>query len=67
MDRDRMEGKGKKITGAVREKLGDLTGNRSEQAKGKVQKNMGKVEETYGRVKDEIRAERDRRDHPDAL
>jgi uncharacterized protein YjbJ (UPF0337 family) len=54
------QGRGKRITGAIKDKLGKLTGDRSAQLEGKLEKGVGRAQETYGRAKDEVRAERDR-------
>jgi uncharacterized protein YjbJ (UPF0337 family) len=43
--------KGKKVIGAGKEKLGEVTGNEQLQAEGKSQKVEGKVQEAVGEIK----------------
>jgi len=52
MTSDRIKGKGRETVGAVKERVGQTTGNRkleeqgmNTKAEGKVQKNIGKVKE----------------------
>jgi uncharacterized protein YjbJ (UPF0337 family) len=46
--------------GTVNEGVGDLTGDRKLEAKGKVQKVQGKVQDGLGDVQDAARKDRDR-------
>ena len=55
MDKDRIEGAGKQVKGAVKEKVGKLLGDGKLEAEGKVEKAAGKVQNTIGGVKDAIR------------
>jgi uncharacterized protein YjbJ (UPF0337 family) len=55
MDRQRMEGGLKKTTGAVKEKAGQMTGDRDLEAEGKVDKTEGDVRSAVGKVKDAAR------------
>jgi uncharacterized protein YjbJ (UPF0337 family) len=52
MDKQRMEGGVKKATGTVKEKAGQMTGDRDLEAEGKVDKGEGKVRSAVGHVKD---------------
>ena len=52
MDKQRMEGGLKKATGTVKEKAGQMTGDRDLEAEGKVDKGEGKVRSAVGYVKD---------------
>ena len=49
--RDSVEGKFHEIKGTVKEKVGQLTNNRSLQARGKVEKAAGKVQKKIGQVR----------------
>jgi uncharacterized protein YjbJ (UPF0337 family) len=55
MDRQRMEGGLKKATGTVKEKAGQMTGDRDLEAEGKVDKGEGHVRSAVGKVKDAAR------------
>jgi uncharacterized protein YjbJ (UPF0337 family) len=52
MDKQRMEGGLKKATGAIKEKAGQMTGDRDLEAEGKADKAEGKVRSAVGHVKD---------------
>ena len=52
MDKQRMEGGLKKATGTVKEKTGQMTGDRDLEAEGKVDKGEGKVRSAVGHAKD---------------
>ena len=52
MNRDQMEGKGKEVTGGVKEQVGKLTGNEDTQAEGAAEKTEGKAQGALGKVKD---------------
>jgi uncharacterized protein YjbJ (UPF0337 family) len=52
MDKQRMEGGLKKATGTVKEKAGQMTGDRDLEAEGKTDKAEGKVRSAVGHVKD---------------
>ena len=56
MDRQRIEGAAKKATGTVKEKVGQLVGNRHAEAEGKVEKAEGRVRSAAGRAKDAARS-----------
>jgi uncharacterized protein YjbJ (UPF0337 family) len=55
MDKDRAEGIGHQIKGAVKEAIGKVTGDTQTQAEGKAEKAGGKVQNTVGGVKDAAR------------
>ncbi len=57
MNRDQVKGTAKDVAGKVQQKVGELTGNKTQQAKGvakqvegKLQKGVGNVEETMGKA-----------------
>jgi uncharacterized protein YjbJ (UPF0337 family) len=52
MDKQRMEGGLKKATGTIKEKAGQMTGDRDLEAEGKMDKAEGKVRSAVGHVKD---------------
>jgi uncharacterized protein YjbJ (UPF0337 family) len=52
MDKQRMEGGLKKATGTIKEKAGQMTGDRDLEAEGKTDKAEGKVRSAAGHVKD---------------
>jgi uncharacterized protein YjbJ (UPF0337 family) len=55
MDKDRIEGAGKQIKGAVKDAVGKATGDTKLQGEGKADKAEGKVQNTIGGVKDKAR------------
>ena len=55
MDRQRMEGGLKKATGTIKEKAGQMTGDRDLEAEGKVDKGEGHIRSAVGKVKDAAR------------
>jgi uncharacterized protein YjbJ (UPF0337 family) len=55
MDRQRMEGGLKKATGTIKEKAGQMTGDRDMEAEGKVDKGEGHVRSAVGKIKDAAR------------
>jgi uncharacterized protein YjbJ (UPF0337 family) len=60
MDRDRKEGAIKKTVGKIKEKAGQLTGDRKTEAEGRLDRVEGDVQNTVGGIKDTLR-EKDRR------
>ena len=52
MDKQRIEGGLKKATGTIKEKAGQVTGDRDLEAEGKADKAEGKVRSAVGHVKD---------------
>lgn len=55
MDRQRIEGGLKKATGTVKEKAGQMTGDRDLEAEGTVERGEGHVRSAVGKVKDAAR------------
>ena len=55
MDKDRIEGAGKQIKGAVKEGAGKVTGDEKLKNEGKADKVEGKVQNTVGGIKDKVR------------
>jgi uncharacterized protein YjbJ (UPF0337 family) len=51
MSKDEVEGKVKKIKGQVREEIGKITDNKTEQVKGKIEQAQGDVQEKIGKIK----------------
>ena len=63
--KDRVEGAGNVAGGRVRNAVGGLTGDTSEQVKGKAQEIKGKVQDAIGKGKQ--RADRKREREPDEV
>lgn len=59
VDNKRIEGMGHEAKGAVKETTGKLTGDRSQQIEGNLEKNAGKIERSVGRAEDDLRDNRD--------
>ena len=55
MDKDRVDGIGKKVSGSVKEAIGKVTGDTKLEAEGTAQKTAGKVQNAAGGVKDGVR------------
>ncbi len=55
MDKDRVEGLGKKVTGSIKEAIGKVTGDTKTQAEGTAEKTAGTVQNTVGGAKDTVR------------
>jgi uncharacterized protein YjbJ (UPF0337 family) len=55
MDRDRQEGVFKKTVGKIKEKAGELMGDRKTEARGKGEQVEGEAQETWGKTKDTVR------------
>jgi uncharacterized protein YjbJ (UPF0337 family) len=55
MDKQRIEGGIKKATGTVKEKAGQVTGDRDLEAEGTADRAEGKVRDAVGHVKDAVR------------
>ena len=55
MDRQRIEGRLKKTTGALKEKTGEAIGNRHLEAEGKAEKTEGRIRSGTGKAMDAIR------------
>lgn len=57
MDKDRVKGTARQAKGAVKEKVGQVTGDTKTEAEGKGEKVAGKVQNAVGGVKDAVRGE----------
>ncbi len=55
MDKDRVEGLGKKVAGSIKEAIGKVTGDTKTQAEGTAEKTAGTVQNTVGGAKDTVR------------
>ena len=55
MDKDRVEGVGHQVKGAVKEGVGKMTGDTKMQAEGQGEKVAGKVQNAVGGAKDAAR------------
>jgi len=55
MDKDRVEGLGKKVTGSIKEAIGKITGDTRTQAEGTADKTAGTEQNTAGGAKDTVR------------
>ncbi len=50
MNRNQMQGAAKNVAGKVQQKVGELTGNKTQQAKGVAKQVAGKVQKAAGNV-----------------
>jgi len=57
MDKDRVKGTAHQVKGAVKEKVGQATGDAKTEAEGKAEKAAGKVQNAIGGLKDAARGE----------
>ncbi|MBV9827685.1 MAG: CsbD family protein [Alphaproteobacteria bacterium] len=55
MDNQRIEGGVKKVTGTIKEKVGQATGDRQTEAEGTAEKTEGTIRSAVGKVKDAAR------------
>ena len=55
MDKETVKGGLKKATGTVKEKVGQMTGDRQTEAEGKAEKAEGSVRSAVGHAKDAVR------------
>lgn len=55
MDKDRVEGSGKKLKGDVKQAAGKAAGDKKMQSEGKADKAEGKVQNAIGGAKDKLR------------
>ena len=55
MNKDRIDGAGKEVKGAIKEAAGKVTGNRETQAEGKAEKIVGKVLNHIGKAEDAVK------------
>lgn len=61
MDNNRIDGKGHEVKGAIKEVLGQATGDRSQQVEGNIEKNVGKAEQMIDALEDRMRTDEDKR------
>jgi uncharacterized protein YjbJ (UPF0337 family) len=50
-DKDELKGKGKQIKGRIKEKVGEMTGNRNLEAEGEAERIEGLAQEGVGRAR----------------
>ncbi len=55
MDKDRIDGAGKQVKGAIKDATGKVIGDHQMQAEGKADKVVGKVQTEVGKAKDAVR------------
>ena len=55
MDKDRVDGLGKKVAGSVKEAIGKVTGDTKLEAEGAAQKTAGTAQNAVGGIKDSAR------------
>lgn len=55
MDKDRIEGTGKKVKGSIKEAAGKATGDAKLETEGKADKLAGRVQNAVGGAKDAVR------------
>ncbi len=61
MDNNRIDGIGHEVKGAIKERIGQATGDRSQQVEGNIEKNVGKAEQMIDALEDRIRTNEDKR------
>ena len=55
VDKDRVEGSGKKVKGDIKEKAGEVLGDEKMKDEGKADKVTGKIQNAIGGVKDAVK------------
>jgi uncharacterized protein YjbJ (UPF0337 family) len=55
MDKDRVEGAAKTVSGKVKESVGKLVGDQKTVAEGQAEQKVGKVQNAVGGLKDTVR------------
>lgn len=55
MNKDQVKGRTKDVAGKIQEKVGKLTGNKSQEASGLSKQVAGKVQKSYGDAKETAR------------
>ena len=53
MNEDKLEGAGHEVKGAVKEAAGKITGDKSTELKGKIEKNVGTAQREVGEIKED--------------
>ena len=56
MNKDQVKGRGKEAEGKVQETVGKIIGNKSQEARGNVTKNLGQLQAKVGDVKQDLKA-----------
>lgn len=59
VDKDRTEGSAKKVSGSVKEKVGQAFGDRKTESEGRTEKSEGTAQNTWGSAKDKVREKTD--------
>lgn len=55
MDKDRVDGAGKKVSGSIKEAIGKITGDKKSRVEGKANKAAGEAQNDVGSAKDAVR------------
>ncbi|HSL79164.1 MAG TPA: CsbD family protein [Pseudolabrys sp.] len=55
MDKDRIRGAGKQVSGNVKQAIGKVTGDKQTEVEGAAEKTAGKVQSEFGKAKDAVR------------
>ena len=55
MDKERVKGTGKQVSGSIKEAVGKITGDTKIEAEGAAQKTTGKAQNAIGGAKDKVR------------
>lgn len=58
MDKNRIEGSAKQVSGAAKDAAGKLLGDKKLQAEGKAEKFAGKVQNAVGGIKDSLKSDK---------
>lgn len=61
VDKNRTEGTKHEVKGAIKEGAGKLTGNKTKEVSGNIEKNAGKVQKAVGRAADQAREDTKKR------
>jgi uncharacterized protein YjbJ (UPF0337 family) len=56
MNKDQTKGRAKEVTGKIKEVAGKLVGDRTLEAKGKIEGTIGKAQAKYGDVKQDMKS-----------
>lgn len=54
LNKDELEGKGKKVKGTVKEEVGKVIGNRNLQEEGQADRQEGEIEEGFGKARRKV-------------
>jgi uncharacterized protein YjbJ (UPF0337 family) len=57
MDKNRVKGAAKQVSGTVKESLGKISGDPSLELEGKIEKTEGTIKKTVGQVKDAVKGD----------